>query len=190
MSRAMIISPPAGNTALIEQIIRAEGFTRISVISSGSEARRLLKNGSEPELIVINAPLPDEFGQELAESAAAETSAAIIIVCLSDIADDIADKVSQSGISVVSKPISRQLLSRTVRLVTADRSRMLGIYRENSELMTKIDDMRLINRAKSTLMKYLKFTEQQAHKYIEKQAMNTRQTKREVAIRILSTYES
>ena len=49
--------------------------------------------------------------------------------------------------------------------------------------------MRTINRAKTTLMKYLKFTEPQAHKYIEKQAMNNRQTRLEVAVRILAQYE-
>ena len=80
-------------------------------------------------------------------------------------------------------------MTRTVRLVSANRTRMLGLTKENPELMTRIDEMRLINRAKSTLMKYLKFTEPQAHRYIEKQAMNTRQTRREVAMRILATYE-
>ena len=49
--------------------------------------------------------------------------------------------------------------------------------------------MRLINRAKCTLIEYLKFTEPQAHRYIEKQAMNNRQTRREVAEKILKTYK-
>ena len=38
-------------------------------------------------------------------------------------------------------------------------------------------------------MKYLKFTEPQAHRYIEKQAMNNRQTRREAAQKIIDTYE-
>lgn len=189
MNRAMIVSSDRDNASVIEQTIRSEGFVRISVVTSGGEARRLIKSESETDLIIINAPLTDEFGQELAETAAEDTSAGIILLCLGDIAEDVADKVSAAGISVVPKPIDRQLLTRTVRLVSANRSRMLGLTKENPELMTRIDEMRLINRAKSTLMKYLKFTEPQAHRYIEKQAMNTRQTRREVAMRILATYE-
>jgi len=189
MNRAIIVSSDAETAALLEQTLRNEGFVRISSVTSGGEARRLIKSESETDLIVINAPLPDEFGQELAETAAEDTSAGIILICLGDIAEDVADKVSGFGVSVVPKPVDRQLLTRTVRLVSANRTRMLGLTKENPELMTRIDEMRLINRAKSTLMKYLKFTEPQAHRYIEKQAMNTRQTRREVAMRILATYE-
>lgn len=189
MNRALIVSSSADSSAAIEQLLRAEGYTKTATASSGSEARRLICGEPEPELVVINAPLSDEFGQELAEMTASMTSAAIILICRNDIADDVADKVTNSGICVVPKPLNRQVLIRSVRLVTSTRSRMMGLKKENAELMTKIDEMRLINRAKCTLMQYLKFTEPQAHKYIEKQAMNTRQTRREVAMRILATYE-
>ena len=50
--------------------------------------------------------------------------------------------------------------------------------------------MRLIDRAKCVLIQYLTMTEPQAHRYIEKQAMDTRTTRREVAQQILRTYET
>lgn len=189
MNRVFIVSQSGETESIIEQTLRNCGCAKPVVISSGSEARRMIKNDAEPDLIIINSPLTDEFGQEIAEIAAESTSAGIIMLCLNDIADDIADKVSDYGITVVSKPLNRQLFERAVKLVDANRLRMLGLKKENDELLSRIDEMRLINRAKSTLMKYLKFTEPQAHKYIEKQAMNTRQTRKEVAMRILATYE-
>ncbi|HBB19398.1 MAG: ANTAR domain-containing protein [Ruminococcus sp.] len=189
MNRALIVSPAGETCELIGQVLAGEGFSKTAHAASGSEARRIIGRDTEPELIVINAPLSDEFGQELAELAAEVTSAGLILICGSDIADDVADKVSDSGVTVISRPLSRSVLSRTVRVVCASRSRMMGLKKENDEILTKIDEMRLINRAKSTLMQYLKFTEPQAHRYIEKQAMNTRQTRREVAMRILATYE-
>lgn len=189
MNRAIIVSQSGESAGVIEQTLRNFGCGKVVTLTSGSEARRMIKNDAEPDIIIINAPLPDEFGQELAEMAAETTSASIIMICLNDIADDIADRVSDFGITVISRPLNRQLLERTVKLADANRLRMLGLKKENDELLTRIDEMRLINRAKSTLMKYLKFTEPQAHKYIEKQAMNTRQTRKEVAMRILATYE-
>ena len=57
-------------------------------------------------------------------------------------------------------------------------------------LKKQIDDIRLINRAKYILMEYLSMTEAQAHRYLEKQAMDMRITKAEVAKSILSTYEN
>ena len=61
---------------------------------------------------------------------------------------------------------------------------------ENLKLQNKADEIKLIDRAKKCLMQYLKFSEPQAHRYIEKQAMDTRQTRKEVAKRILSVYEN
>ena len=52
------------------------------------------------ELVIINTPLPDEFGQELAEMIAETTSAGIILICGGDAADEIADRVSDSGVNV------------------------------------------------------------------------------------------
>ncbi|MEI6100274.1 MAG: ANTAR domain-containing protein [Eubacteriales bacterium] len=52
------------------------------------------------------------------------------------------------------------------------------------------EEEEIINRAKTTLMEYLGFTEPQAHRYIEKHAMDMRVTKIEIAINILKIYES
>ena len=52
----------------------------------------------------------------------------------------------------------------------------------------QIEEIRLVDRAKCALIQYLSFTEQQAHRHIEKQAMDMHITK-EVALGILKTYE-
>lgn len=188
MERAIIVSSNDEVTRKIEMLLAHEGFSKLTA-DSGSQARRLFNNAAEPSLIIINTPLPDEFGQELAVTAAETTSAAIIMLCSNDISDDIADHVSEHGINVLSRPLNRDLFQRTIRLVTSSRSRMIGMKRESTEVMTRIGEMRIINRAKTALMKYLKFTEPQAHRYISKQAMNNRQTRRETAEKILSQYE-
>ena len=68
--------------------------------------------------------------------------------------------------------------------------RIRSIQNENIRLQRKIDDTRLINRAKGILIEYLSMTEPQAHKYLERQAMDLRISKTEVAKRLLSTYEN
>ena len=61
---------------------------------------------------------------------------------------------------------------------------------ENAKLQRKLDEGRIIDRAKGILIKYLSMTEPQAHKYLERQAMDLRISKTEVAKRLLSTYEN
>jgi len=186
MKRAVIVSSADSVSELAQQILRAEGYSKVAVTSSGSQARRLLNTETSPDIVVINTPLTDEFGQELAEMTADITSAGVVMICRSEIIEDVSNKLTSSEIHLVPSPVSRQVLSDAVR--EADSSADSGLKKENDDILSKIEEMRLINRAKVTLMQYLKFTEPQAHRYIEKQAMNNRQTRRETALKILSDY--
>ena len=71
----------------------------------------------------------------------------------------------------------------------ASRKRVSYLENENLRLQKKIDEIRLVDRAKCILIQYLQMTEAQAHKYIEKQAMNLRQSRLQTAESILKTYE-
>ena len=53
----------------------------------------------------------------------------------------------------------------------------------------KMEEIRLVNRAKWLLIDELKMSEPDAHRYIEKQAMDRFVSKREVAEEIIKTYE-
>ena len=61
---------------------------------------------------------------------------------------------------------------------------------ENSILVSRLAEEKIINRAKLVLMEYLKLSEPQAHRYIEKQAMDMQISRAEVAARVLETYEN
>ena len=61
---------------------------------------------------------------------------------------------------------------------------------QNQKPQNKLEEIRLIDRAKCVLIQYLNMTEQQAHRYIEKQSMDLRQSRVVTAESILKTYES
>jgi len=52
--------------------------------------------------------------------------------------------------------------------MAATRRRLLGLQHENAKLHQKIEDIRLVDRAKCTLIQYLNLSEPQAHRYIGK----------------------
>ena len=62
--------------------------------------------------------------------------------------------------------------------------------KKNASVEEKIEEIRIVNRAKCLLIEQLKMTEPEAHRYIEKQAMDTRLSKREVAEHIIRTYDT
>ena len=93
------------------------------------------------------------------------------------------------GVIVIAKPLRKQIFYQSLKFINASRKRLLGLQNENIKLHKRLEEMRTINRAKFALMQYLNFTETQAHRYLEKQAMDMRCTKLEVALSVLKTYE-
>ncbi len=104
--------------------------------------------------------------------------------------DEICAKTGAEGIFVISKPVNRQIFSNALNLVCASYVKIARLRQENKTLLQKIEDMRIIERAKCMLIQHLKMTEGDAHRYIEKHAMNKRITRKQLAKMILQMYES
>ena len=81
MGRALIVSAGASSNEYISARLAELGYTRPTIIPSGAEARRRILE-SDFELIVVNAPLPDEFGHELCSSAVEKTDAGVVLLAI------------------------------------------------------------------------------------------------------------
>ena len=68
MGRALIVSAGASSNEYISARLTELGYARPLIVPSAAEARRRMLE-SDFELIVVNAPLPDEFGHELCADA-------------------------------------------------------------------------------------------------------------------------
>lgn len=189
MESVLIVSSTDKGKDFLSEFLRAHEFSEITTVKNGGEARRLL-NQKDFELVVINAPLSDESGEELSLMVTDISMAGVLLIVKSEIADDVSAKVENYGVFVLSKPLNRSMFYQALQLMAAARRRILGLQHENVQLQKKIEAIRLVDRAKCALIQYLNLTEPQAHRYIEKQAMDRRISKREVAEGILNTYES
>ncbi len=189
MNSVLIVSNSNKSVENLSQLLNSNGSYEIYSANSGSEARRLVNN-SDYDLVIINTPLPDEFGNNLAVTITEISASGIILIVKSEVADDVSAKVDDYGVLVVPKPIIRQFFFQALKLSLASKKRILGLKSENIHLQGKIEEIRTVTRAKCILIQYLNMTESQAHRYIEKQAMDLRETRLQVAINILKTYES
>ncbi len=189
MDSVLIVTASEQNKEFFNKLLFAVYVTDITFVNNCAEARRIVSQ-KDFDVILVNTPLSDEFGYELAEQLTQNTTSGIMLIVKSDIADAVFEKVADYGVLVISKPISRQLFYQSLRLVAATRARMLHLRNENIKLKNKVEEIRIINRAKCILIQYLSMTEPQAHRYLEKQAMDMRMTKLEVAKRVLNTYDN
>ena len=60
---------------------------------------------------------------------------------------------------------------------------------ENARMQEKIAQVRLVSHAKCCLVEREQMSEDAAHRYIEKRAMDTRRSRAEIAQEILDSYE-
>ena len=184
----LLVGSSEKSQALLQSLLNGTGLHQCSLAQNGAEARRMLAQG-EYVLTIINTPLIDEPGIDLAVKTAQTTLSGVILLVKAEMADIISQKVEESGVLVVAKPVARPLFDQALRLSMTARNRMLMLQNQNEKLQKKIEEMRMVDRAKCALIQYLRMTEQQAHRHIEKQAMDTRQTKMQVARDIVNTYE-
>ncbi len=184
----MIVSSTSKGHEMLCGILKTTQYSNIITAKSASEAKRKLMEG-EIDIIILNCPLSDEFGLELAEAITEETSSAVALIVRSDVLSQVEYKAEKFGAFVISKPLSKQVLHQYMKMLSATRKRMQGLQKENIKLKEKIEEIRLIDRAKHSLIEHLDMSEPKAHRYIEKQAMDMRITRKEVAQGILKIYE-
>ena len=72
--------------------------------------------------------------------------------------------------------------------MSSARERLRKSEKKALSIEEKMEEIRLVNRAKWLLIDELKMSEPDAHRYIEKQAMDRCVSKREVAEEIIKTY--
>ena len=69
------------------------------------------------------------------------------------------------------------------------RERLRKMEKKATTIEEKMEEIRLVNRAKWILIEQLKMTEADAHHHIERQAMDRCVSKKEIALGIIKTYE-
>jgi response regulator NasT len=112
----------------------------------------------------------------------------VILIVKSDSVSSVEEKMMDTAAFVVPKPFNRQLLVQNVRFVLQSREKFQRLQKKNTELKAKIEDIGIVYRGKLFLMGYLDMTEDEAHRYIQKKAMDMRISPRKVAEQIIDTY--
>lgn len=140
------------------------------------------------DAVIVSTPLRSEFGLNFVAEASRKSNAAIIVLTRADIAEDVQSRIKFTGAFVLGKPFPKSVLAQTVKMAVVAKENINRLEQEKIELSKQLDDMRIIDRAKCCLIEYLNLTENQAHRHIQKMAMDTRRSQREIAEDVLRTY--
>ncbi len=175
------------NQALLG-LLPTSNYSPICFAGNVSAAKREMLE-REFDFVFINTPLPDDFGIKFAVDLSHGKSTVALVFVRSEIYSEVYEKAVVHGVLTLPKPTSAQAMNQAFDWMCAIRERLRRQEKKTLSMEEKMEEIRLINRAKWLLIGELKMTESEAHRYLEKQAMDRCVTRREIAENIIKTYQ-
>lgn len=162
-------------------------YQPVRFTSSVNEAKRYLAERSY-DFVIINSPLPDDNGTRFAIDCCRSITTAVLLLTRADIHAEVHSKVVSHGVFTLPKPTSRIIMAQALNWLASSRERLRRLEKKTLSVEERMEEIRIVNRAKLLLVSELHMTEPEAHRYIEKQAMDTCVSKRDIAESIIKTY--
>jgi response regulator NasT len=170
----------------VEELLAARGPAEVTAVSTAGEITAL-PPGLPFDCAVLNLPLADDPGTASALRLA--ETAAVLVLAAEERCAALREALRPQGVAVLQKPLGRQALLAALDVLEGLGTRLALLRQKNNKLEQKQREVQLINRAKLVLISALGMTEAQAHRHMERQAMDRRVPKIEVAIDVLRLYE-
>lgn len=181
----LLVRGTAAKPACLSAFAAAQPDVQLQTVSGLDEARAALGH-LHPTLIVVQSDTPD--AQELRRCAElAEGAEAVFLLLVRQEAYGAAWRFLQKrGVCVMTWPMEQTILAQTLRNLLLLKKSMQA---QTDQLRSQLQDLKRIQKAKGLLMRQLGMTEQDAHRWIEKAAMDRCVKKREIAETIIRMYE-
>ena len=184
---ALVVSKSEKTADTLSAVLKSNAFSKVLRADSAGAARRMTLK-QPVDVVVINTPLADDFGTQLAMDLS-EKNMGVLVFVKKDIYDPVSYKLEEYGIVTLPKPVERAALNQSLKLLKAMGVKLAKLEAQKSSLESKMREIRLVNRAKWLLISHLSMSEEEAHRYIEKEAMDACMKKSEIAENIIKTYE-
>lgn len=181
----LIVSSSRNFQEVIDAHFPETKFSPLHTVSSISAARRKTSEFTY-DFVVINSPLPDDVGTRFAVDTA--TDSVVLLLVSNDVYEEVNYRVSGHGVFVLGKPFSKTLFATAVNWMQSAREIVKKSQKKTHTIEEKMEEIRIVNRAKWLLINERQMAEPEAHRYIEKQAMDRCISKGDIAREIIDMY--
>ncbi len=187
MKNYLLVSGSPENLKTLTSMTGAVPETETSVSLTASEAGQLMESGNYSAMIV-NTPLRDGQGLDLCVYVCEKLCYPVVLITSQKTAERVREDYTEKGIIVLSRPLDRSSYHLVLGCLSAYSGFASRLRIHSRELEEELAERRLVARAKARLMKNMGMTEDQAHRFIAKQSMDLRCSRKDIAQHILKTY--
>lgn len=168
----------------LQSLLPPSRYHTVHWTDSASAAKRCLLERPY-DFVLIHTPLPDDFGTKFAIEISERKTTVILLTVRAEFYEEVLDKTAKYGIFVLPRPASRQTVACALDWMVSMRERLGRLEEKSATLSEKMEEIRLVNRAKWVLIDKEGLSEPEAHRRIEKAAMDQCLPRREIAKAII-----
>ena len=180
----LVVSAAEQFTAALLPLLPSSGYDPVRVVSDVSSAKRAIAERTF-DFVIVNAPLPDDMGMRFAVDVSAGTETVALLVLREAFYAELTERLTPYGVFTLLKPTSAGRMATALQWMATARERLRKTEKKTLTLQEKMEEIRLVNRAKWVLIERKGMDEPQAHRLIEKQAMDRCVTRRVIAQEII-----
>ncbi len=183
----LVVSSAEKLNIALSELLREMRCRPVRTVPTVSEGRRAWSERSY-DLVIINSPINDDAAIRMAVDIGSSKGTVVMLLVSAEIHDEVRDRLVEHGVFTLPKPVSVPTLSLSLEWMTTVRERLRRMEKKSLSVEEKMEEIRVVNRAKWLLISEFKMDEPQTHRYIEKQAMDRCISKKEVAEEIIKNY--
>ncbi|MBR5347836.1 MAG: ANTAR domain-containing protein [Lachnospiraceae bacterium] len=184
----LIVSSSEQFETLIRKGLPLRRFSSVECCKNSASARRFILE-RYVDLVIVNLPLQDEPGLDFVLDISEQCNASVLIVTPSDMFEEVLDRVTDKGMLVIPRPVSVNRIIQGLRLLIAVQNRYHRFERELASVREKTEELRIVSRAKILLVQKRGLSEDDAHRFIGKFAMDCGVSRKIAAERIIEDLE-
>lgn len=185
----LLVTASQDTAARFARLLPAERFAPEFNVCSAREADYVLGEAAY-DVVVIDGSIPWEAGRSLAAAAAEKGVAHLLLLAEAGDFEETAAFAAEHGYMALPSPPNPAVLKQSLGMMAISSVRLHELEEKAENLQAKMDELRLVDRAKLLLIQRFQMTEKAAHRFIEKNAMDRCVPRRVIAESIIRTYQN
>lgn len=169
------------------EMLTEEGYNVVGQAENGQVAVDLARE-LKPDLVIMDIKMPVRNGLDAATEIAADRIAPVVLLTAFSQREFVEKARAAGAMAYLVKPFSKADLVPSIEIAASRFQEMRALEAEVGTLTDRLETRKQVERAKGLLMANENLTEPEAFRWIQRAAMDRRESMRDFATSIIDSY--
>jgi AmiR/NasT family two-component response regulator len=168
----------------LKELLEEEGYEVVGETGRGDEAIELVRQ-TKPDLVILDIKMPGMDGLSAARHISSERMAAVLVLTAFSQRDLINQARDAGALAYLVKPFQKSDLIPAIEMALGRHAELTSLERDVGDLAQRLESRKITDRAKGVLMDQHGQTEQEAYRFLQQRAMQSRVRIEDVARQVI-----